>query len=339
MGGDMQAFALLLAAMAAFLVSTIQLSIVTRGLIWLVGAALLVGSGYLMLQATGMALDHVIPAIADAAQDPDKKSWLITVIHANLPMLRGYVGPLLDFFLLFGGVVALLALVSFTPGEGLESITRLLCWIVLGAVLGGVATLAAVAIGFGGYPERTAFFGRLDPDSVIDADTFRLGAAPVRLFGIDALETDQKCYAVGSTGMIARPCGDEATGLFASRTQGFLIVCERVPNESGGFERDKYGRVLATCKFAEGPEKGDDLATEMVEGGLAVATDDRYVPAQQRAQKRELGMWGTCTLTPVAWRNDLTAQKNLAKPVPEWQQEEVVNPAKCPPPVPATSAP
>lgn len=336
--GDMQAFALLLAAMPAFLVSTIQLSIATRGVIWLIGAALLAGAGYLMLQSTGMALDHVIPAVADAAQDPDKKSWLIAVIHANLPMLRGYVMPLLDFFLLFGGVVALLALVSFTPGEGLESITRLLCWVVLGAVLGGVATLAAVAVGFGGYPERTAFFGRLDPDSVIDADTFRLGAAPVRLFGIDALEADQKCYAVGSTGMIARPCGDEAKGQFAARTQGILVVCTRVQNESGGFRRDKYGRVLATCKFAEGPEKGDDLAAEMVEGGLAVALDDRYQAAQGRASQREYGMWGTCTLTPEIWRDDRTARENLAKPNPEWRPDDVVNPAKCPPPMP-TPAP
>ncbi len=327
-GANAQAFALLVGAIFVFLLSTVQLALATRAVIWLVGASLLAGSGYLMLKTTGMALDHVVPAVTDAVQKADEKSWLLAVVKLNRPFVNGYIVPLLDLFLVFGVFVSLLALLSLTPGEGMEKLTRTLSWCLLGALVGGVVTLSAVAVGFGGYPQRAAYFDRLEPDKIIDGDTVKLGLAPVRLFGVDALEGDQVC----NSGSVSRICGADARERLQSLTQDALVLCVREPNaDGGGFRRDKYGRVLATCAIMEGSQKNTDLGESMVRTGYALDLEGRYKAAEDEAKSQSRGLWGTCTLTPEAWREDKTARRNMASSPPEWRSEDVVNPEKCPP--------
>lgn len=330
-GVHSQAFLLLLSSIGAFLLSTIQLAPVTRLILWSIGAAMLSGSGYLMLKMTGMSLDHVFPAVTDTIQTPDDKSWLMTVIALNKAVIRVYLAPLLDLFLLFGGVVAVLTLIAFSPGEGIERVTRLLGFVVLGGIFGGLAALGAVALGFGGYPERAAYFGRISGGDVLDGDTFRLGGANVRLYGIDAAEKDQECYAQGETQWISRSCGMDASSHLLSLSQDELVICKRIPTGAPErYKRDKYGRVLASCDVANGPKKGMNLAQEMIKAGYAVPAEETEATveaAATEARRDGRGLWGTCTLMPTVWREDRTARRNLQQAL--WDPKDVVSPEKC----------
>lgn len=95
--------------------------------------------------------------------------------------------------------------------------------------------------------------GRID---VVDADTWDVGGARVRLFGIDAPELGQTC-----TDLQGRmwTCGDWATEQTRARYQGRRAICERL-------DTDRYNRIVARC-FVE----GQDVARDLVREGWALA--------------------------------------------------------------------
>lgn len=124
---------------------------------------------------------------------------------------------------------------------------------------------------------------------VIDGDTLVVGSKRVRLFGIDALESDQRCRAEGRSW----PCGREATGALAGRIDGSTIACDERT-------RDDYGRVVAVCRRG-----GTDLNRWMVAQGWALAYrrySQDYVAAERTARSSRRGMWRGEFVPPWEWR-------------------------------------
>ena len=89
---------------------------------------------------------------------------------------------------------------------------------------------------------------------IVDGDTLDIGDVRIRLHGIDAAETGQRC--VGEGRKIVRP-GDLAIERLAALAAGGLACA--------GTETDQYGRLLAVCRSSA----GEDVGRTLVEEGLA----------------------------------------------------------------------
>jgi endonuclease YncB( thermonuclease family) len=122
--------------------------------------------------------------------------------------------------------------------------------------------------------------------TVIDGDTLKLGNERIRLHGIDAPESKQRCTDGWQAGEAARHA---LAGLVSAGTPS----CEKVTT-------DRYGRTVAVCRV-----NGKDIGGEMVKRGLAWAYTRysvRYVPEEARARVERVGVHArTCTL-PADWR-------------------------------------
>lgn len=115
---------------------------------------------------------------------------------------------------------------------------------------------------------------------VIDGDTIAIGEVRVRLEGIDAPETDQKC--VDGNGR------DYLCGIAASKALRTLVGNENVSCHPVG--KDRYGRVLGVCLNASGA----DVNAELVRDGLAVAFrrySMRYASVEDAARNAKAGLW------------------------------------------------
>ena len=123
----------------------------------------------------------------------------------------------------------------------------------------------------------------------IDGDTLDLGSARIRLHGIDAPESAQRCRAQGRFWA----CGREATRALARRIRGKQVACEER-------DRDRYGRIVAVCTAA-----GQDLNGWMVTGGWALAYRQysrAYVATERRARSARRGVWRGEFVPPWDWR-------------------------------------
>ena len=122
---------------------------------------------------------------------------------------------------------------------------------------------------------------------VIDGDTLDIDGVRIRLEGIDAPETGQRC----SRRLIGLwPCGTAATEALARLTEGKRVEC-------GPRGVDKYGRMLAICRA-----EGQDINAWMVRHGLAwafVRYSTAYVAEEKAARAERLGIWQAETET--AW--------------------------------------
>ena len=124
---------------------------------------------------------------------------------------------------------------------------------------------------------------------VVDGDTLHVDRVRVRLHGIDAPESAQRCRTSGRLW----PCGREATRALARRIGGRPVACEER-------DRDRYGRVVAVCTAA-----GLDLNRWMVAEGWAFAYrrySRDYVAAESRARAARRGIWRGEAVAPWDWR-------------------------------------
>lgn len=123
----------------------------------------------------------------------------------------------------------------------------------------------------------------------IDGDTLELGRARIRLHGIDAPESAQRCRAQGRLWA----CGREAKRALARLIGRNQVTCEER-------DRDRYGRIVAVCTTA-----GQDLNAWMVAQGWALA-DRRYSRAyvwtERRARAAKHGVWRGEIVPPWEWR-------------------------------------
>ncbi len=127
---------------------------------------------------------------------------------------------------------------------------------------------------------------------VIDGDTIAIGAARVRLEGIDAPEIEQTCGRSRLGGwLLTWKCGKEAADHLARLVRDRTVSCE-----SRG--SDAFGRMLGTCTVS-----GLEINADLVRQGLAwafVKYSQRYVEIEAEARAAKRGIWqGTAT---PAWQ-------------------------------------
>lgn len=126
---------------------------------------------------------------------------------------------------------------------------------------------------------------------IVDGDTLAIAGERIRLHGIDAPESAQRC---GDGGGWA--CGRQATAALTEMIGGRPVRCE-------GRERDRYKRLIAVCYVGS-----LDLNGAMVAQGFALAyrryaTD--YIEAEDKARASGAGMWAGPFVPPWEWRRGM----------------------------------
>lgn len=145
---------------------------------------------------------------------------------------------------------------------------------LLRAILAGWAlSICTVAIADGLITGRA---------SVVDGDTIDIRGERIRLDGIDAPESWQRCDDARGR---SYPCGRAA----AAALDAFLAAAR--PTRCEYVQRDRYGRFVATCFRADGA----DVNRWLVRQGHALDwprySRGKYADAQRQAQRARTGMW------------------------------------------------
>jgi endonuclease YncB( thermonuclease family) len=125
--------------------------------------------------------------------------------------------------------------------------------------------------------------------SVIDGDTIEIHGTRIRLFGIDAPESDQSCTVRGKEFR----CGQRAALALSDEIGNRVVNCEAK-------DRDRYGRVVAVCLAG-----GEDINAWMVVNGWALAYwhySNDYVSQEEQAAKSKIGIWQGEFAPPWDWR-------------------------------------
>ena len=128
------------------------------------------------------------------------------------------------------------------------------------------------------------------PARVIDGDTIEVVGERVRIHGIDAPESEQKC--TWPDGEVA--CGRMSTAAMTDLVAGQTIRCDAL-------DRDRYGRIIGRCFNAD----GHDIGRALVWAGWALAYrrySDDYVGAEDAAREAGRGMWRGDFVEPWEWR-------------------------------------
>jgi len=131
--------------------------------------------------------------------------------------------------------------------------------------------------------------------SVVDGDTIEIHGTRIRLWGIDAPESDQLCR--GGDSELYR-CGQKAASALAC-----LFFAIQRPVICTPKDRDQYGRIVAMCKIGD---PGPDIARWMVSNGHALDwpqySSGQYAEAQHRAEEAGAGMWSGSFVEPWRYR-------------------------------------
>lgn len=134
---------------------------------------------------------------------------------------------------------------------------------------------------------------------MIDGDTIEIAGKRVRLHGVDAPESWQKCED-GDGGNYR--CGKEA----AAALDQFLAASR--PTRCDFVERDRYNRLVSVCFRAD----GRDANRWLVQSGNAVDWEryskGAYATAQEEAQVRGVGIWRGKFLLPCEARAERAKQ-------------------------------
>jgi endonuclease YncB( thermonuclease family) len=129
------------------------------------------------------------------------------------------------------------------------------------------------------------------PASVFDVDTLDISGTRIRLWGIDAPESNQLCRGEDS---IQYQCGTEAAGSLDSFLMGRPIDCAPI-------SLDQYGQTFAVCSV-----DGMDLGDWLVRNGLALDwpqySKGKYDKAQRDAEHAGRGIWQGSYVEPWLFR-------------------------------------
>lgn len=149
-----------------------------------------------------------------------------------------------------------------------------------------LAVLAATALPACEAQERI-----VGEPKITDGDSFTIGSAEIRLFGVDAPEGRQTCTRDERQWR----CGDAAAAELRRLIGGGSITCTQR-------DVDDYGRRVARCM------KGNvDLAAAMARAGFAVAYrrySNDYVDEENEARAARRGVWAGEFTPPDEWRRD-----------------------------------
>lgn len=131
------------------------------------------------------------------------------------------------------------------------------------------------------------------PATVIDGDTIIINRIHVRIFGIDAPETEQTCTDDQDR---RYNCGLLAADVMTEETAGAVVSCYRVAT-------DQYGRMIGVCA-----SRGRDLADVMVRRGYALDypyfSGGKYRGAELEARTERRGLWAGTFQNPRDWRQE-----------------------------------
>lgn len=151
----------------------------------------------------------------------------------------------------------------------------------------GVFVTLGVAVFIGSPADATEITGRA---TVIDGDTLEIHGQRVRLWGIDAPESSQLCFADER----AQRCGQQAALRLVEFIGNAPVSCIQV-------DTDRYRRPVAVCAVGE-----RDLADWLVREGLAIDfarySDGEYASAQRDAAAARRGIWATSFVEPGRFR-------------------------------------
>jgi endonuclease YncB( thermonuclease family) len=127
--------------------------------------------------------------------------------------------------------------------------------------------------------------------SVIDGDTLEIHGTRIRIFGIDAPESDQLCRDDQSD---FYRCGQKASNALFDYINRRIVECIEV-------DRDRYRRAVSVCSAG-----GIDIADWLVRNGLALDwpqySKGAYADAQAEAKQRQRGMWAGSFKEPWNYR-------------------------------------
>jgi endonuclease YncB( thermonuclease family) len=163
---------------------------------------------------------------------------------------------------------------------------RLIAWTGLVATVLLILLLAAAVLAPLFAAER--FEGQAQ---VIDGDTLDIRGTRIRLFGFDAPEGKQTCRDAQGQRYL---CGSKAALALADFIGRQRVTCEQR-------DRDRYGRVVATCSVG-----GEDAGGWMVSRGHAREyveySDGRYADEERAAREAKRGIWQGQHEAPWDWR-------------------------------------
>ena len=179
--------------------------------------------------------------------------------------------------------------------------TRGSAWKALGmALITGAVALFAVqyrsdASAYLTHATNIAYVGETVSGraSIVDADTLDIHGERIRLNGIDAPESGQRCY--DALGKLYR-CGAAAANALDRMLMGKTVACKITGT-------DRYKRLLGTCYSGE-----TDIQEWLVENGYALAYrkySTAYVAAENRAADAGRGIWAGEFVAPWDWRKGL----------------------------------
>lgn len=129
--------------------------------------------------------------------------------------------------------------------------------------------------------------------SVVDADTLDIHGQRMRLNGVDAPESGQKCK--DADGKLYR-CGTVAANALDAWINRNPVTCEVTG-------KDRYGRSLGDCSV-----RGASVQEWLVSNGHALAYrsySTTYVPAELKAKEARAGVWAGEFVEPWDWRQGL----------------------------------
>ena len=127
--------------------------------------------------------------------------------------------------------------------------------------------------------------------SIIDGDTLEIHGTRIRLWGVDAPESNQLCRGEDS---LQYRCGAKA----ANELDAFIA---RRPVDCSPVSLDQYRRTVAVCSI-----DGVDLAEWLVRNGLALDwpkySKGKYDGAQRDAEHAGHGIWEGTYVEPWLYR-------------------------------------
>lgn len=133
--------------------------------------------------------------------------------------------------------------------------------------------------------------------NTVRANAFYLNGRFIRLFGVDAPDTDQVCSDSNGS---AYNCGEEAISWLRGWVDQNVIDCYMLKIEPNGVN-------LAVCTWGE-----YDIGAALVGAGWGVADTsetDIYRPYEIKAQNESSGLWQGTFYSPKDWR-DIKNRKN-----------------------------
>jgi endonuclease YncB( thermonuclease family) len=149
---------------------------------------------------------------------------------------------------------------------------------------------------------------------ILDGDTVEIAQQRIRIFGIDAPETEQLCLDAAAQ---RSSCGVSARNALSSLSAGRSWSCTTV-------DQDQYGRPVARCQVA-----GQDVGRWMVAQGWALAFirySSAYVDDERASRSARRGVWSGAFIAPWDWRSRSTSTViHGAVSVPAGAQKILLN--------------